>query len=190
MLDKLKADFDGILELVQKVPDPLKETALKIILDQWFAANAAPPQPPSPQPTPPLPAGGGAGTPMAPTFKAYMVANALSEAELEKVMHPLGPNAQLAVSEIPGAGKATKQVNLALLLSVKQALIGGTFGCALKELRETCLHYDCYDSANFAANLKKNKTLFKPWQKGDDLELSGSGMKKAAGVVKTLASES
>ena len=28
MLDKLKADFDGILELVQKVPDPLKETAL------------------------------------------------------------------------------------------------------------------------------------------------------------------
>jgi hypothetical protein len=38
--------------------------------------------------------------------------------------------------------------------------------------------------------LKKNKTLFKPWQKGDDLELSGAGMKKAAGVVKTLASES
>jgi len=43
MLDKLKADFDGILELVQKVPDPLKETALKIILDHWFTANAAPP---------------------------------------------------------------------------------------------------------------------------------------------------
>ena len=59
MLDKLKADFDGILELVQKVPDPLKETALKIILDQWFAANAAPPQPPSPPPGPPLTAGGG-----------------------------------------------------------------------------------------------------------------------------------
>jgi hypothetical protein len=119
-----------------------------------------------------------------------MVANALTEAELEKVMHPLGPNAQLTASEIPGTGKATKQINLALLLTVKHALATGTFGCELKELRETCLHYDCYDVPNFAANLKKNKTLFKNRQKGEDIELSGAGMKKAAGLIKTLASES
>jgi hypothetical protein len=39
-------------------------------------------------------------------------------------------------------------------------------------------------------NLKKNKTLFKNRQKGEDIELSGAGMKKAAGLIKTLASES
>lgn len=119
-----------------------------------------------------------------------MVANSLTDAELEKVMHPLGQNAQLTVSEIPGTGKAGKQINLALLLSLKQALATGTFGCELKELRETCLHYDCYDVPNFAATLKKSKTLFKTRQKGEDIELSGSGMKKAAGLVKTMASES
>jgi len=37
---KLKADFDGIPELVQTVPDPLKETALEIIL--VFSPQAIP----------------------------------------------------------------------------------------------------------------------------------------------------
>ena len=41
MLDKLKADFDGILELVNKTPAPLQEMAFKMILEQWFAANTA-----------------------------------------------------------------------------------------------------------------------------------------------------
>jgi hypothetical protein len=41
MLDKLKADFDGILELVNKTPQALQETAPKMILEQWFA-NIAP----------------------------------------------------------------------------------------------------------------------------------------------------
>ena len=33
MLGKLKADFDGILELVQKCPTNLQETAFKVILE-------------------------------------------------------------------------------------------------------------------------------------------------------------
>ena len=45
MLDKLKADFDGILELVNKTPQALQEIAFKMILEQWFAANVAPPTP-------------------------------------------------------------------------------------------------------------------------------------------------
>ena len=49
MLDKLKADFDGIIELVNKAPAPLQETAFKMILEQWFNANTAPkPAPPPP----------------------------------------------------------------------------------------------------------------------------------------------
>jgi len=39
MLDKLKADFDGILELVTKCPANLQEMALKTILEHWAASN-------------------------------------------------------------------------------------------------------------------------------------------------------
>ena len=63
----------------------------------------------------------------------------------------------------------------------------GSFTCTLKELRELAIHYDCYDSANFAATLKTNKSYYKPRDKGSDLELSGRGLKKAGEVIKSLA---
>jgi hypothetical protein len=106
------------------------------------------------------------------------VANSVTMPQLEKVYHPVGANAQLVISDIPGSGKAGKEISLALLLSVRQAIGGGTFGCGLEELRQMCLHYDCYDSANFAAILNNKKLLFKNRKKGEDIELSGPGMRK------------
>jgi hypothetical protein len=43
MLDKLKADFDRIIELVSKTPAPLQETAFKMIhrAEACTAAHAA-----------------------------------------------------------------------------------------------------------------------------------------------------
>ena len=189
MLDKLKADFDGILELVNKAPQPLQETALKIILEQWFAANAAPPPAPvAAAPTGPPPAAAPqAGVPDA--VKPFLTANGITTDTLEKVFHPSGPGAQLVASDIPGNGKASKMVNLSLLLCVKEALESGTFRCTLKNLREMSVHYDCYDSANFSKTLKANKGYYNPRDKGADLELSGPGRKKAGDIIKAIAAE-
>jgi hypothetical protein len=188
MLDKLKADFDTILELVNKAPAPLQETALKVILEQWFSANTAPKPEPPPLPAAPL----GPGTPAVPggvpnAVKPFLTANAITTEILEKVFHPTGPGAQLLASSIPGKGKTNKLVNLSLLLCVKQALESGNFTCTLKELRELAVHYDCYDSPNFSATLKANKNYYKPREKGADLELSGPGLKKAGEIIKSVA---
>jgi len=191
MLDKLKADFDGIIELVNKAPAPLQEMAFKMILEQWFAANTAPKPTPSLQ-TPPAAAGSaGSATPggVPDSIKPFLTANAITTDILEKVFHPTGPGAQLLASSIPGSGKANKLVSLSLLLSVKQALESGSFSCTLKELRELAVHYDCYDSPNFSATLKANKNYFKPRDKGADLELSGPGLKKAGEIIKSIAAE-
>jgi hypothetical protein len=59
MLDKLKADFDGIIDLVNKTPAALQETAFRMILEQWFNANVAPKSVPPPAPP-------GPGAPAAP----------------------------------------------------------------------------------------------------------------------------
>jgi hypothetical protein len=148
MLDKLKADFDGIIELVNKAPAPLQELALKMILEQWFIANTAPksitPATPS-GPSGPATLGG-----VPDVVKPFLTANAVTTDILEKVFHPTGPGAQLLASSIPGNGKASKLVGLSLLLCVKQALETGGFICTLKELRELAVHYDCYDPANFS----------------------------------------
>jgi len=190
MLDKLKADFDGILELVNKAPQALQETAFKMILEQWFAANVAspPPAPPLPSATiTPLPSLAQPGVPDA--VKPFLTANGITTEILEKVFHPTGPGAQLVASDIPGNSKANKMIKLSLLLCVKEALESGAFRCMLKDLREMAVHYNCYDSTNFSTTLKANKSYYNPRHKGDDLELSGPGRKKAGDIVKAIAAE-
>jgi len=187
MLSKLKADFEDILELVKKMPTPLQETAFKMILEHWFTENTAPKQAPAPGPLPPGPGAAPAPGGVPDAVKPFLTANAITTEILEKVFHPTGPGAQLLASSLPGGGKAGKLASLSLLLCVKQALESGSFTCTLKDLRELAIHYDCYDSPNFAATLKANKSYYKPREKGSDVELSGPGLKKAGEVIKSLA---
>lgn len=189
MLDKLKADFDAIVELVHKSPAPLQETAFKMILEQWFIANTAPQPAPQQQAraAPLAPGAPGAQGGVADAVKPFLTANAITTDILEKVFHPTGPGAQLLTASIPGNGKAGKLVSLSLLLCVKQGLESGSFTCTLKELRELAVHYNCYDSTNFSGTLKANKNYYKPREKGASLELSGPGLKKAGDIIKSIA---
>jgi hypothetical protein len=189
MLDKLKADFDAILELVNKAPAPLQETAFKMILEQWFSSNIAP-KPALQPPAPPARLGAASPPPLGvvpDAVKPFLTANAITTEILEEVFHPIGPGAQLLASSIPGKGKANKLVGLSLLLCVKEALESGSFKCTLKQLRELAVHYDCYDSTNFSKTLKANKNYYNPREKGADLELSGPGRKKAGEIIKSIA---
>lgn len=185
-LERLKGDLDGILAVVEKCPTDLQQTAFRVILERWLADLSPPssgPQPNVPGSTPPV----NTMASLAPPFIAFTKAHALTEEALGKVFHPVGPGAQLMVSEVPGAQKARKQINLALLIGVAQAMTDGVFRCGLEELREKCVHYGCYDASNFATNLKNAAQNFKTVKKGEDVELSGHGMKQAADLVKSLA---
>lgn len=190
MLDKLKADFDGILELVTKCPAGLQELAFKTILEHWFVANGEAANGQSRQAAAQQSGGGASGAGLPDLVKPFMTAQGITGDTLAKAFHPIGTGAQLLASEIEGNGKAAKQVNLAILLCVRQALGNGAFTCTLKELREMAVHYDCYDSTNFSGNLKQHKNYFKPREKGADLELSGPGLKKAGDLIKSIAAGS
>src|SRR5687768_3361873 len=103
MLDKLKADFDEIIDLVNKTPSGLQETAFKMILEQWFAANTQTSKTPGATPPPPgVPVGPGSPTSIPDSVKPFLTANAITTDVLEKVFHPAGPGAQLLASSIPG----------------------------------------------------------------------------------------
>jgi len=183
MLEKLKADFDAIIELVKMAPPALQEMAFKMILEQWFIANTAA----KPAGAATAPVGAATHGSIPETVKPFLTANGITTDILEKVFHPTGPGAQLLASVIPGNGKASKLVSLSLLLCVRQALESGGFTCTLKDLREMAVHYDCYDSPNFSKNLKANKNYYKPREKGADLELSGPGLKKPGEIIKSIA---
>ena len=130
----------------------LQETAFRVILQKWLDDLGSPPKPPGGLPSSPQ-----LDTPLADVpqqFQTFMRANALSGEMVGKVFHPLGPGAQLVVSDLPGKGKAGKQISLALLIAVGQAICDGSFKCTLEELRNLCVHYNCYDGSNFAAVLR------------------------------------
>jgi hypothetical protein len=191
MLDKLKKDFEAIIDLVNKAPPALQETALKMILEQWFVANTAPkPAPSASSATSAVPGGGAAQGGIPETVKPFLTANGITAEILEKVFHPIGPGAQLLVSAIPGDGKRGKMINLSLLLCAKHAVESGSFVCTLKELRELAVHYDCYDSANFSGALKASKNYYAPRDKGADLTLSGPGLRRVGEIIKGLATGS
>jgi len=184
-LDRLKGDLDNILAVVKKVPTELQEAAFTVILQRWLDDIGGPKaagQPPThSQPSPPPPD-------LPQQFQTFMRANALTNDIVAKVFHPVGPGAQLVVSELPGKGKAGKQISLALLTAVGGALSEGLFKCSLEDLRNLCVHYDCYDPGNFAATLKNNADLFKGYKRAEDLELSSAGLKRAGDLVKSVAS--
>lgn len=187
MLDKLKSDFDAIIELVNKAPQSLQEMAFKMIMEHWFASNLAPRSPSTSDDSTGTGGGSPSGSGAPDAVKPFLTANAITTELLGKVFHPTGPGAQILVSDMPGTGKAGKMISLSILLCVRHALDSGSFTCTLKELRELSVHYDCYDSTNFATYLKTNKNYYKPREKGADLELSGPGLKKAADVIKSIA---
>ena len=75
MLDKLKVDFDEILALVNKTPASLQETALKIILEQWFKEHVPAGVPGQSGGT----GGGGTALSGAPdAIKPFLTANAIT----------------------------------------------------------------------------------------------------------------
>jgi hypothetical protein len=184
-LERLKEELDDILAVVKKVPTELQDTAFRVLLERWLDGVSGPSRPPggSNQPNPPPPP----PVELPQQFRTFMRANGLTDETVSKVYHPLGQGAQLVVSDLPGSGKAGKEINLALLTGIAQALNDGIFKVSLEDLRNLCVHYDCYDASNFTAHLRNNKLVFKTYKKGEDLELSGAGMKRAAELVKSIA---
>ena len=91
MLEKLKADFDAIIELVKKAPPALQEMAFKMVLEQWFIANT--PSKPAGAATPGTVASVGAAAhgSIPETVKPFLTANGITADILEKVFHPTWP---------------------------------------------------------------------------------------------------
>src|SRR5712692_6641575 len=121
-LERLKAELDGILAVVTKVPAELQEAAFTVLLQRWLSDLGGAPAAPSgtsQQTQAPPPAE------LPQQFRTFMRANGLTDETVSKVFHPLGPGAQLVVSDLPGSGKAGKEINLALLTAVAQALNDG-----------------------------------------------------------------
>ncbi len=61
----------------------------------------------------------------------------------------------LVATKVPGKNKKDRMRSVVLLKGVASYLGGGAARVTHEQLKETCLHYDAYDSSNFATYLKE-----------------------------------
>lgn len=95
------------------------------------------------------------------------------------------------VKEPKGVSIAAGQIQWALLLALRSALLGGEFEVDPEDVRSICKAKGFYDRANFATYFKRKKTatLFKGRlePQGEPQKLSDEGMDDLAVLIKTLA---
>jgi hypothetical protein len=92
----------------------------------------------------------------------------------------------------PAQGKvAAGQIEWALLLALREAILGAALAVDPEAVRSICQEKGFYDIANFAANFKnaKNKLLFKGPMvaQGEARNLTVKGEKALAELLRTLA---
>lgn len=84
---------------------------------------------------------------------------------------------------------AEGQVRVALLQSLLHSFESGDFEAKVEDVRQECTDRKCYDSNNFTAIFKNNKSLFdfETYTKGTKtVRLSADGLKELAEVIKEL----
>lgn len=92
---------------------------------------------------------------ISPVALKWMKRAGLSKPALAKVFSIDLDQIELVTSEVPGENKRERLHNVFRLLAMAEYVATGAARVSHDELKEACLHYDAYDTANHAAGLKK-----------------------------------
>jgi hypothetical protein len=195
-----------ILKLVAKCPEKLQERCFELLMEAYLdskvpaVANAAGTQgtpaahpganlqaPVAPTP-PPTVNGGNAVIPDALRSRFHATAGRLG-VKVEKLgglfdfqLDPYNYHALVA----PGANKAERCRNVALLLCAKSYLtLGGDWSADWKEFRTVCYDQQCWDPANAAIYLSKTGN-FKTASAGEGIVLASKGVNAAQELLTSL----
>ncbi len=94
----------------------------------------------------------------------------------------------LVAKKVPGESKKDRMHSVLLLKGIAAYLSTGVARVTHEQAKEACLHYDAYDSANFAAHLKKSFAAEVAGNKQSGYTLTARGLTNATEIIKALAS--
>ena len=116
----------------------------------------------------------------------FMKKNGVSLDELNNLFYKEEGQILTLYEDIKTTQMAESQVRIALLQSLRNALVTGEFATAVEDVREECKVRKCYGSNNFTANFNNNGTYFdfdKFDRKTKSIKLSEDGRKKLAEII-------
>lgn len=176
MLEKIKDKLNDVIAIADRCPEKYQVKCFEILLGALVTAESG------------APVAGTAITAEQVVGKPrhdFFTRQNIAEKEWQQVFHFDGSSYSIIVDELKERTRSKKQVRLALLEGIKELLESGEATITKENLLELCKKYDAYDSSNFAAHMKKQRSLF--LARGDNWILTKPGEKQAAEAVKELS---
>lgn len=125
---------------------------------------------------------------ISPVAKKWMARTELSAKRLGKIFSLGMDEIDLVAKKVPGDSKTQRMRSVFLLKGVAAYLSTGVARVMHEQAKEACLHYDAYDVANFAKNLKGMASEV-GGNKEQGYTLTARGLTSATEMVKQLTEE-
>lgn len=193
---KIKDELDKIIEVVSVIPDQYKEKCFEVLLQRILYEQDFPSQKleQNPQIQPPKNMITAPSQPPFPScIKVFMRKYDVAEDEIASIIFYEMDEVYFVhepKTTIVGQG----QIEWALLLALKSAILKNEFIVDPEDVRSVCKEKGFYDASNFAANFKysANKSLFRGLMKpqGDSQLLTEAGLSSLSKLIKTYSSKS
>jgi hypothetical protein len=125
---------------------------------------------------------------VSPVARKWMRRNALSASKLSEIFSLGGDEIDLVVKKVPGTSNKARAHNVFLLKGIAAYLAGGAARFTHEQVKETCLHYDAYDSTNFSKYVK-DFSADVSGTKESGYTLTARGLVAATAVVREMIGE-
>lgn len=125
---------------------------------------------------------------VSPIAKKWMTRNGLGAAGMSQIFSIGGEEIDLVAHTIPGDSKRDRMHSVLLLRGVAAYLGSGAARFTHEQLKQTCVHYDAYDLANFAKHLKAFAAEV-TGEKGTGYTLLPRGLANASILLKGMLKE-
>ena len=122
---------------------------------------------------------------ISPVAKKWITRSGLDPKALGDLFSLGGDEIDLIAKKVPGNSKKERMHSVFLLKGIAAYLATGAARVVHDQIKEACLHYDAFDSPNFAANLKRMSSDISG-SKDTGYQLTNRGMAAATDLVKEL----
>jgi hypothetical protein len=122
---------------------------------------------------------------ISPGGQKWMTRNSLTANDLSSIFSIGGEEIDLVARKVPGESKSKRMRSVFLLKGLAAYLATGAARFAHTDVKETCLHYDAFDAANFAQNFRGMISEVSG-SKDTGYTLTQRGLTAAAEIVKQL----
>ena len=205
----LKTDVLEIAEIAKACPDNLQERCFELLLSRYLE-GLAPTAPPKTEKTeqPPPPKGNESTEPASGAnskgnteqdltladlhvkARKFLEKYQRTIADINQLFYKEGDDLKPLYEDLKSTKISENQIRIALLAALKEGIRTGEFTFDGEAVRSECQVRKCYDKANFAANFKRNATLFDGFEAYDSeapkIRLAESGKEMLSGLIAEL----